>query len=93
MKAGLLQKERIHLGDDRFVEFVIWSVPVPIPPAVHGYKYRLAFVVEGVCVVRYDNERGKGDHKHIRGLEADYAFSTLDRLIEDFWLDVERFGG
>jgi hypothetical protein len=93
MKAVPIQKERIHLGDDRFVEVAIWSVPAPIPPTTHGYKYRLAFVVGGACVVRYDNERGKGDHKHIGVLETDYAFTTLDRLIEDFWADVERFGG
>lgn len=93
MKAEPIQKERIHLGDDRFVEVAIWSVPAPIPPTMHDYKYRLAFVVGGACVVRYDNERGKGDHKHIGVLETDYAFTTLDRLIEDFWADVERFGG
>lgn len=93
MKAVPIHKERIHLGDDRFVEVAIWSVPVPIPPTMHGYKYRLAFVVGEACVVRYDNERGKGDHKHIGAQETPYAFTTLDQLIEDFWADVERSGG
>lgn len=91
--AVAILKERIRVGDDRFVEIVIWSVPMPIPPTTHGYKYRLAFVVRETCVVRYDNERGKGDHKHIGALETPYAFTTLDQLLEDFWADVERFGG
>ena len=91
--AVAILKERIRVGDDRFVEIVIWSVPRPIPPTTHGYKYRLAFVVGETCVVRYDNERGKGDHKHIGALEAACEFTTFDQLLEDFWADVERFGG
>ena len=39
-------------------------------------------------MLRYDNEAGKGDHKHVAGIEVDYAFSTLDQLVEDFWADV-----
>lgn len=38
--------------------------------------------------MRYDNEAGKGDHKHLRGVEMAYTFTTLDQLIEDFWADV-----
>jgi len=41
--------------------------------SAHGYKYRLAFVVDDECVLRYDNEAGKGDHKHIDAKEAPYA--------------------
>jgi hypothetical protein len=31
----------------------------------HQYKYRLVLVVNDDCVLRYDNEAGKGDHKHV----------------------------
>lgn len=91
MKAECLQKERVRIDDDRFVDIVIWAVPSPIPPTTHGYKYRLAFVVNEVCVVRYDNERGKGDHKHIGVAETAYTFTTIEQLLEDFWIDVEQW--
>jgi len=34
----------------------------------------LAFVVDDECVLRYDNEAGKGDPKHIDAEEAPYVF-------------------
>ncbi len=91
MKATLLQKERIKLGEDRFVEIVVWQVAQPVPGSAHSFKYRMVLVVSEVCVLRYDNESGKGGHKHSGGIEASYAFSTLDQLVEDFWTDVATF--
>lgn len=41
-------------------------------------------------MVGYDNERGKGDHKHLGGKELVYAFSDVQTLINDFLADVER---
>ncbi len=61
-----------------------------MPGSRHGYKYRLAYVVRNICVLRYDNERGKGDHKHLEGVELPYVFSDTDRLIDDFLADIER---
>ena len=63
-------------------------------PAAHGFKYRLAYIVERECVLRYDNESGKGDHGHIGGLETSYGFVSVDRLLDDFLADVDaRKGG
>jgi hypothetical protein len=50
-----------------------------------------AYVVSGVCVLRYDNESGKGDHRHIGNVETAYRFTTPDRLLVDFWQDVDRW--
>ena len=62
-----------------------WSeVPEPVPPTEHGYKYSAVYVVNGVRVVGFDNERGKGDHCHIEGKEKPYAFKSVEQLIEDF---------
>ena len=72
------------------IEGVIWEVPQPSTSSVHRLKYRLVFVVAGVRVVGYDNERGKGDHKHLRGLQIPYAFKDVDTLITDFLRDVEE---
>lgn len=89
-RAALLQKERIKLGDDAFAEILIWAVPEPVRASQHRYKYRLAYVVAGRCLLRYDNEAGKGDHKHVHDKEVAYTFNTLDQLIEDFWTDVTQ---
>nr|WP_295388327.1 DUF6516 family protein [uncultured Thiodictyon sp.] len=56
-------------------------------------KYRLAFVVDGVCVVRFDNEAGKGDHRHLGPVEIPYAFTTLPELLADFWRQVDGWRG
>jgi hypothetical protein len=48
-------------------------------------------VVDGVCVVRYDNERGKGDHRHVGEVEQAYVFSTPRQLVADFMTDVKEW--
>ena len=72
------------------VEMVVWKVPAPVPPSQHAFKYRLAFVRGGKRIVGYDNERGKGDHKHIGNRELRYRFKDIDTLVDDFLRDVER---
>lgn len=57
----------------------------------HSFKYRLAYVVNGECVLRYDNEAGKGDHRHWGDMESRYRFTTPERLIADFQRDIERW--
>jgi hypothetical protein len=91
MKAVPLMRERISLDDDCFVELVIWKLPEPRAGSAHDFKYRLALVSKGLCVMRYDNELGKGDHKHVGETEADYAFISLEQLQRDFWIDVEQW--
>ena len=88
MQAALLMDERRVLAEDSFVEMTIWKLPRPLPGSPHSYKYRLACVVNEVCVLRYDNEAGKGDHKHLREREVPYVFTTLDQMVDDFLADV-----
>lgn len=76
--------------EDAFYEIIIWQVPSPVPGSLHPYKYRLALIVGGECVMRYDNERGKGDHRHIGTVEEPITFSTLDDLLLSFEQDMER---
>ncbi len=91
MKAELLLRERHGVAEDAFVELRIWRVPLPVRGSGHAYKYALAYVVRGECVLRYDNEAGKGDHKHLDGVEMSYRFSTPETLLADFWDDVDRW--
>lgn len=87
--AELLYREkRIYAGG--IIELVVWRVPEPVPPSEHSFKYRLAFVRGGKRVVGYDNERGKGDHRHVGKTEMSYAFVDEGRLLEDFWQDVKE---
>ena len=89
MKAELLLDERIVLDEDVFVEVVVWRLPHPSPGSGHAFKYRLALVELGVCVLRYDNEAGKGDHRHVKDREEPHRFKDAKTLLEDFWKDVE----
>lgn len=91
MRARLLLRERLILGEDRFADIVIWQVPAPVRGSPHRYKYRLAFVIDGGCVLRFDNEAGKGDHHHVGEREVPYRFVSLQRLVDDFWEAVRRW--
>jgi len=92
MKAELLMRERrvLEVG---FVEVIVWGLPEPLSGSTHRFKYRLAYVVEGECVLRYDNESGKGDHRHMGGRETTYVFISVDQLLDDFLADVARWKG
>jgi len=81
---------RQPLSETAFIEMAVWQVPAPVRASQHTFKYRLALVSKGVCQFRYDNEAGKGDHKHIGALEVPYGFLGLDQLQADFWKDVEE---
>lgn len=91
MKAELLVDERVAMGDAAFAALKLWRVPTRVPGSAHPYKYSLVFVVKGTCVLRYDNEAGKGDHKHIGDLEMAYTFTSPRQLLADFWDDVEHW--
>jgi len=91
MKAVELVCTRIAYSESAFAELVLWRLPKPIKGSPHDFKYRLAYVVRGECVLRYDNEAGKGDHRHFRGKESAYVFTTPDQLIADFQADIARW--
>ncbi|MDA0368902.1 MAG: DUF6516 family protein [Proteobacteria bacterium] len=80
----LLLKERVVLDENRFADLVVWRLPEGLLGSRHAYKYRLAFVVDEVCIVRFDNEAGTGDHMHIEGVEIPYDFRATDDLLVDF---------
>jgi len=87
MKAELLFHQRIDY------EMTLWRVPVPVPPSRHDLKYSLFYGRQGVREIGYDNERGKGDHRHFQGTERDYDFTSVETLLDDFWNDVRELRG
>ena len=93
MKAELLFHQRIYYDDGAIVEMVLWHVPKPVLPSTHGLKYSLFYGRSGIREVGYDNERGKGDHRHFRDVETAYEFRTVEQLMADFSRDVRRLRG
>lgn len=91
MKARLLFKEKLTLEHGTILELVLWELPQKTRDRPHGYKYRLYYGdSEGNCLIRYDNESGKGDHKHIGEQELPYVFINREQLLRDFYQDVNN---
>ena len=91
MRATELVRNRVVFSETAFADIVLLHVPKPVAGSTHGFKYRLAYVVKNACVVLYDNESGKGDHRHFKGKETPCIFHTPQRLIADFQRDIERW--
>ena len=84
MKARLITRFKDVTPEGGMIELVVWRVPLPVSPSSHNFKYRAAYSLGGKRVVGFDNERGKGDHCHLRGREKPYRFTSVDALVEDF---------
>jgi len=91
MKAVELICTRIVYSELAFAELVLWRLPKPVEGSLHRFKYRLVYVARAECVLRYDNEVGKGDHRHFGKKESDYVFTTSEQLITDFQKDIVRW--
>ncbi len=75
-------------------EMVLWELPTKLKNSPHRFKYRLYYGhADGTSIVRYDNERGKGDHRHVGGKEESYAFAGVEKLVADFLGDVDKARG
>ncbi len=88
-KATLFFEGKEVLADGFIVEMRIWVVPFPVRPSRHAFKYALFYGRPGEPIVLFDNERGKGDHKHIGTAESAYRFESPEALIEDFKAAVQ----
>ncbi len=87
-RASLFYDARRDYPDGTIVQIRIWRIPEPDDERPHRFKYSLFFGKPGERLVGYDNERGKGDHKHIKGLESPYLFTSIDQLFADFRRDI-----
>lgn len=90
MGATIIQRDRETRPDGVLIEIVVWAVDPPVAGCAHGYKYRLYAGLNGKTLVRYDNEVGKGDHKHEGAAEVEvrYRFISMAQTIRDFIADV-----
>ncbi|HEY5265015.1 MAG TPA: DUF6516 family protein [Steroidobacteraceae bacterium] len=93
MNAVLAFHDKQVLPDGAIVEMKTWEVAVPVAGSAHKLKYSLFYGAGGKRLVGYDNERGKGDHRHIEDRQGKYAFKTVDLMIADFLADVRGLRG
>ena len=91
MKAVELISTRVIYSERSFADLVLWRLSEPIKGSSHQFKFRLAYVVSGKCVLRYDNDAWKGDHRHFGGKETAYTFKTPEKLLADFQRDIARW--
>jgi hypothetical protein len=89
-KAVLEIFVRELLLDGSIIQMKIWRLPFPDPERPHGYKYSLFYGRRGRRIVGYDNERGKGDHRHLGDREEAYTFTSVEALMRDFKADIRR---
>jgi hypothetical protein len=91
MKAKLIYREKFIYADGAIREMVLWQLPRKTTEKSYGLKYRLYYgLSDGTCIVRYDNEAGKGDHRHSGGQEKPYKFKNVETLVGDFLEDIEK---
>lgn len=91
--ATLVVDRKISVEGGYILQAVVWELPIPLPGSRHRFKYRLYYGRAGECLIRFDNERGKGDHLHIGDEERPYFFVDLTTLLRDFYREVDRIGG
>lgn len=84
MKARLLYRFERDFEDGAMLRMVIWEVANSVPPSGHRYKYRLVYLENSKRVIGFDNERGKGDHRHEGEMEFPYHFAGVPALVKDF---------
>ena len=92
MRARKLFHYKDHQGEI-LVEMLVWALPAHTAERPHGLKYRLFCGRANECVVRYDNESTKGDHRHYGKHEEPYSFESVEKLIADFRNDCARLAG
>ena len=92
-KATLILHRKRRYDDGAILELKLWQVPAAVPGSAHLYKYSLFYGNGGRRLIGYDNEAGKGDHRHYEGKEEAYAFTTYRQMLADFLADVRQLRG
>ncbi len=91
MVVRLIYRGKFIYSDGAIREMVLWQLPEKTAKNPHGLKYRLYYgLADGSCIFRYDNETGKGEHRHKRDQEEPYQFKDVETLVADFLKDIEK---
>lgn len=87
--AEIIFRDKYVFADGAIREMIIWRLPTADVVRPHGLKYSLYYGFPGTRLVGYDNELGKGDHRHYGDREEPYNFSTVEQLVADFEKDID----
>jgi len=90
MKSHLAFHDKAVYPDGSIIEMTIWELSGAVAGSNHTLKYSLFYGSPSTRIVGYDNERGKGDHKHIGEVKEAYLFTTVEQLVADFLSDVAK---
>ncbi len=95
MKARLILDTKTVLSDGRIIQRKVWSLPQPTQDRPYALKFRFYCGKAGKTIVRYDNESGKGAHRHVGvdEIETAYKFVSLVQLLKDFEHDIIQLSG
>jgi hypothetical protein len=93
MGAKLVYQDKYVYTDGAIREMFIWRLPEKDAGRPHGLKYRMFYGYPGQALVQYDNERGKGDHRHYADREESHVFVSVEQLVADFRADIKRLRG
>lgn len=77
-------KERIVLSERDFIDIEIKETP-------DGIKFSLVLIRNNERLVGFDNHEKHNPHKHIKNKVYNYNFVGVDKLIEDFYKEIERW--
>lgn len=89
-KAELIFRDKYIYVDGAIREMIIWKLPETDAERPHGLKYSLFYGYPGSRLIGYDNELGKGDHRHYQDREEVYNFSSVEQLVTDFETDINQ---
>lgn len=92
VKSKLVRHVKVKEDDGSIIEVKMWQV-TSSHDKPHGFKYSLAYIINGKRVIGYDNSEGKGDHRHYGDRVEAYHFKDLRSLAEDFYNDIKRYKG
>ncbi|HEY1935721.1 MAG TPA: DUF6516 family protein [Acetobacteraceae bacterium] len=87
-RATLVLHRKRRFNDGAISEMKLWLVQGPVRGSRHRFRYSLFYGRDGQRLIGYDNEPGKGDHRHYGKHKKPYDFSTPERLIADFLADL-----
>jgi hypothetical protein len=90
MKSRLSFHDKAVYPDGAIIEMTIWALSESVSGSKHFLKYSLFYGFPCSRIIGYDNEFGKGDHKHMGAHEENYQFTTVEQLVADFLCDVDK---
>jgi len=91
--AGKRFENALYDPDGYILRVRVREVPEPVPPSDNRYRCSCCYGRPDERSALYDNEKGKGGHRHCSAEQELYRFRSVEALIADFPADVRRMRG